>query len=303
MKLACLIFACSEAASVCYNDVGCFTDDPPFSVSGYRPRRLPKSPSDVLTGMFITNSKNRVERAITWNNVNENLFETNKKVVVMTHGWTDEYDDRSFMTKARDNYLNHQNVNFISVDWSKGSQNLDYFQSAADTQTVGRMIAKMLSQLSIRSSDFYCVGHSLGGHVCSYAAKYLKSEFRKTMGQVVGMDPAGPTFEKTTKEVRIDYTDATFVQIIHTNGGDEDAGFLGMNAAFGHADFYPNGGVRQPGCNNFICDHGEAPKMYVDSITHNGCNIPVCSKSNYEAGRCTNCLNGCNRLGWNVKGF
>lgn len=38
-------------------------------------------------------------------------------------------------------------------------------------------------------------------------------------------------------------------------------------------------------CNfsNFICDHGEAPKMYVDSITHNGCNIPVCSKSNYEA--------------------
>ena len=106
----------------------------------------------------------------------------------------------------------------------------------------------MLSQLSIRSSDFTCVGHSLGGHVCSYAAKYLKSEFRKTMGQVVGMDPAGPTFERTTAEVRIDHTDATFVQIIHSNGGDEDAGFLGMNAAFGHADFYPNGGVRQPGC-------------------------------------------------------
>ena len=100
--------------------------------------------------MFITNSKNRVERAITWNNVNENLFETNKKVVVMTHGWTDEYDDRSFMTKARDNYLNHQSVNFISVDWSKGSQNLDYFQSAADTQTVGRMIAKVKRRIKER---------------------------------------------------------------------------------------------------------------------------------------------------------
>jgi len=125
------------------DNVGCFTDDPPFSVNGYRPRRLPKSPNDVLTGMFITNSKNRVERAINWQSVNEGLFETNKKVVVMTHGWTDEYDDKSFMTAARDNFLNHQNVNFISVDWSKGSQNLDYFQSAADTQTVGRTIAKV----------------------------------------------------------------------------------------------------------------------------------------------------------------
>ena len=93
--------------------------------------------------MYITNSKNRVERAINWQSVNEGLFETNKKVVVMTHGWTDEYDDKSFLKNARDNFLNHQNVNFISVDWSKGSNNLDYFQSAADTQTVGRMIAKV----------------------------------------------------------------------------------------------------------------------------------------------------------------
>ena len=41
---------------------------------------------------------------------------------------------------------------------------------------------------------------------------------------------------------RIDKTDADFVDLIHTNGGAEDQGFLGMNAAVGHADFYPNGG-------------------------------------------------------------
>ena len=32
------------------------------------------------------------------------------------------------------------------------------------------------------------------------------------------------------------------MDLIHTNGGAEDQGFLGMNAAVGHADFYPNGG-------------------------------------------------------------
>ena len=56
------------------------------------------------------------------------------------------------------------------------------------------------------------------------------------------MDAAGPMFEKVTKEVRIDKSDASFVDLIHTNGGKEDEGFLGINAPVGHADFYPNGG-------------------------------------------------------------
>ena len=99
-----------------------------------------------------------------------------------------------------------------------------------------------LTKIGFRNTDFECSGHSLGGHVCSYAAKFAQSEFGFKISRVTGMDPAGPLFEKTTNEVRIDRTDATFVDIIHTNGGNEDTGFLGINAAVGHADFYPNGG-------------------------------------------------------------
>ena len=44
---------------------------------------------------------------------------------------------------------------------------------------------------------------------------------------MTGLDAAGPLFEKTTKEVRIDKSDATYVDLIHTNGGNEDQGFLG----------------------------------------------------------------------------
>lgn len=64
---------------------------------------------------------------------------------------------------------------------------------------------------------------------------------------MTGLDPAGPLFEFTEPPVRIDKSDATFVDILHTNGGI-DNGFLGMNRAVGHADFYPNGGRQQPGC-------------------------------------------------------
>ena len=55
---------------------------------------------------------------------------------------------------------------------------LDYVQAAANTQITGRAIAYMFNELRKEGfSKFQCVGHSLGGHVCSYAAKYSKSEF------------------------------------------------------------------------------------------------------------------------------
>lgn len=47
------------------------------------------------------------------------------------------------------------------------------------------------------------------------------------------MDPA----------VRLDPTDAAYVDVIHT-----DAGTLGTTQRVGHIDFWPNGGVHQRGC-------------------------------------------------------
>lgn len=41
----------------------------------------------------------------------------------------------------------------------------------------------------------------------------------------------------------LDYTDAHFVDILHTG-----AGILGQWGPNGHADFYVNGGSSQPGC-------------------------------------------------------
>lgn len=59
------------------------------------------------------------------------------------------------------------------------------------------------------------------------------------------MDPALPLFSISNPEKRIDTNSAEYVEIIHTNGGT-----LGFLEPLGHADFYPNGGKKQVGCEN-----------------------------------------------------
>ena len=164
----------------------------------------------------------------------------------MTHGFSAAYDEGSFLGPARDAFRSKTNHNFVALDWSGGAKIADYAQAAANTQSAGRAIAHMFNELKnngFRANQFECAGHSLGAHVCSNAAKYAKSEFGFTINRVTGMDAAGPMFEETTAAVRIDKSDASFVDLIHTNGGNEDSGFLGMHAALGHADFFPNGGA------------------------------------------------------------
>ncbi len=66
------------------------------------------------------------------------------------------------------------------------------------------------------------------------------------------MDPANAgvwTLNDTYN--RLDITDAEFVDIIHTNGGQLIDGNIAFDEPLGHIDFYVNGGEKQPGCSNF----------------------------------------------------
>lgn len=51
-------------------------------------------------------------------------------------------------------------------------------------------------------------------------------------------------FTKLPLPLRLDSSDAEFVDVIHT-----DAGIFGYPTSIGHVDFYPNNGISpQPGC-------------------------------------------------------
>jgi len=81
---------------------------------------------------------------------------------------------------------------------------------------------------------------------------------------VVSLDPAGPLFTVADSANRVHHTDAVHVENIVT-----DAGALGFSNPVGHANFYPNWGTDQPGCNGSNCNHGRVNDFFTHSINPN----------------------------------
>lgn len=68
---------------------------------------------------------------------------------------------------------------------------------------------------------------------------------RFQVGRITGLDAAYPLYMNTGSEGHLAKSDAMFVDVIHTDGGN-----FGFPNPLGHVDFYPNGGKPvQPGCN------------------------------------------------------
>lgn len=64
---------------------------------------------------------------------------------------------------------------------------------------------------------------------------------------------------------RLHFTDAEYVEAIHTN-----IRVTGIGFPIAHADFYPNQGMQQPGCFTNFCAHDRAPLFFIESInSHN----------------------------------
>lgn len=149
------------------------------------------------------------------------------------------------------------------------------------------------------------VGFSLGAQIAGITGKLLSGK----IGRITGLDPARPLFEwlanNKNLSQRLDSSDAIFVDVIHTNGGQ-----LGIEEPIGTVDFFPQGGKRQPGCTqgninclgirhlNFIylflvagfCNHISAPLYMIQSVLNPGqfravrCN----SWNDFTAGFCRN---------------
>ncbi|NXV55196.1 LIPP lipase, partial [Molothrus ater] len=137
---------------------------------------------------------------------------------------------------------------------------------------------------------------------------------------VSGLDPAQPYFQGTPIEVRLDKSDAEFVDVIHTDSAPTipNLGF-GMRPAIGHLDFYPNGGEEMPGCDknpisqivdldgiwegtrDFIaCNHLRSYKYYSDSIIYPDgfLGYPCPSYNLFKDGTCFPCPeDGCPTMG------
>lgn len=171
------------------------------------------------------------------------LFNPDHWTIFVIHGWQSS-EGKTAIAKIRENYLKKRQVNVITVDWQHIAANLFYLECVRRTRDIGQTVAKMIDFLvenqNGSTSKMHIVGHSLGAHIAGYAASYV---IRGRVARVTGLDPAGPAFLLNGPEARLDPTDAEFVDVIHTAVGT--AGHFGL---LGHVDFFPNGGIEQPGC-------------------------------------------------------
>uniref|UniRef100_UPI001E1B0074 lipase member I n=1 Tax=Jaculus jaculus TaxID=51337 RepID=UPI001E1B0074 len=231
------------------------------------------------------------------------------KTAWIIHGYRPTGSTPTWLQKFQSTLLMEEDMNVIVVDWSQGATTFIYNRAVKNTRVVADILSKSIINLVSHGASldsFHFIGMSLGAHVSGFVGK----KFSGQIGRITGLDPAGPKFSGTPPNSRLDYTDAKFVDIIHS-----DAEGLGIQEPLGHIDFYPNGGKTQPGCPKtvfsgteyFKCEHQRAIHLYLAALQTN-CNFisfPCGSYKNYKKSLCVNCgtfqKTSCPMLGYKAK--
>lgn len=304
--------------TVCYTDygIGCFSNETPFTNAA---GKLPESPEAVGVSFLLHTRHNKNIYELLTNDaidIKRSHFNETKETKFIIHGYRDDGRE-TWVTNMKDALLDKEDVNVISVDWERGADKENYNQAAANTRVVGALIAQFITALkkttNIRLSDIHMIGHSLGAHIAGYAGEIVKG-----IGRITGLDPAGLCFGGRDPEVRLDRTDADYVDVIHTDGQPITSLGFGTSTRMGHADYYPNGGKNQPGCKSpgkhifklitgkfklfrkgIGCDHARSRELYIESIKSD-CRFlsyPCDSMELFEKGLCP-CNGYCSPMGY-----
>ncbi|XP_058044082.1 pancreatic lipase-related protein 2-like isoform X2 [Ahaetulla prasina] len=210
-----------------------------------------------------------------------------------------------------------EDINCFVVDWEDGAK-CNYFIAGSNIRVLGAVIAKFI--FTMKKIYWYCpskvhlIGHSLGAHTAGEAGRRLQYVGKKSpaIGRISGLDPAAIGFEGFPEMVRLDPSDAGFVDVIHSNGARFPLG-LGMFNATGDMDFYPNGGKLMVGCKDAKqdqeqeeirsvgnCHHSRSHEYYKYSILYPSGFLayPCKSYKSFQAGNCFPCpREGCPVMG------
>ncbi|CAL1267691.1 unnamed protein product [Larinioides sclopetarius] len=298
---------------ICMKELGCFAITDDFKSLIHRPINvLPHDRATINTKCLLYTRKNAKEShrlfASDPTSFEESHYNPANPTKFIVHGFMDSELYGAWMVDMKDEFLMHGDYNIIVVDWSGGNKP-PYYQASSNTRVVAAEIALIAQALEkhfgAKREEFHIIGHSLGGHIAGYAGARLK-----TLGRITGCDPAEPYFQNMPPSVRLDPTDADFVDVIHSDATDILFIGFGMSHPAGHVDFFPNNGRNQPGCKSskfksFItdgltegarrfasCNHQRSLDFFHHSINYRKV-TPVgfeCSSwKDFLAGKCFDC--------------
>lgn len=222
--------------------------------------------------------------------LSESNFNASNPTKVFIHGWNMNGHSHTTLINLKNEFLAKEDCNFIAVDWETLANTGSYFSSAASIQPIGVVTGDFLNFLitqGLNVSQLHIIGFSLGAHIAGKAGDHASEH----VPRITGLDPAYPGFSMDNTNARLDVTDALFVDVIHTNSANLLDGGLSFPTSIGHVDFWPNGGIVQPGCSETVgCSHSRALLYFIESIngktpfTSTKCG----SYADWETGFCDN---------------
>ena len=116
----------------------------------------------------------------------------------------------------------------IILVWGNGARAPFYTNASSNIRVVGKELSLIVKGIkTVFYADYstnnqlnvHCFVHSLGAHLCGYAGYFSRQNNSIYFDRISGMDAAGPLFEGTDILVRLDSTDANYVDAYHTNAG------------------------------------------------------------------------------------
>ncbi|KAJ8930376.1 hypothetical protein NQ314_016826, partial [Rhamnusium bicolor] len=204
---------------------------------------------------------------------------------------------------------NSPDVNIISVDWQRGAEP-PYDQAISNARVVALEIIALLKELKekfhMNFGKICIIGHGVGAHIAGYVGTVYNN-----IKKITGLDPSGPRFEGLPDIVKLNPTNARYVEVIHTDA--YDARSQGTKETMGHSDFYINDAFIQPGCpvnksfsdlasveRNTLnegeilpgCSHKRSFKYFIESMFNGKCIFLGIKCNNYEdfaKGKCATC--------------
>ncbi|XP_071042183.1 pancreatic lipase-related protein 2 isoform X1 [Parasteatoda tepidariorum] len=228
----------------CFGDLGCFYTGPPWYHPLYRPVSVP--PQELHTKFLLhtrSNKQTPYDLKPTAESLSKSPFEDNSTVKVLVHGYTGHPKS---LTGIMQELLKYSSYNVILIDWSREASGTPA-QAAANARLVGAYTAKLLhfimNETGLEPENIHLIGHSFGGQLVSYIGERIRN-----LGRITALDPPGPYFDNAPTEVRLDRSDAIFVDVLLTTAGEIYYEGVGTDDIIGHAVFSINGGRRQPGC-------------------------------------------------------
>jgi hypothetical protein len=193
--------------------------------------------------------------------IDTGYFVGTRPTYFLVHGFLVGWNG-NWLCDSKDLILSKVDANVFIVDWSGGSKPmvpLDYGASVTNTQYVANLITQFIQDHLMPMSgqrdanSYHFIGHSLGAHISGFVGYSLG-----TVGQITGLDPAGPCFTTNSQNEsqvaedtgemhkgkrRLSKESANFVMALHT-----DTKLFGLDENCAHYDVYVNSGSGQPGC-------------------------------------------------------